>query len=289
MAYATGIRNETETRQSIKRVVAVASVDDWEQAIPEHCASYSRIYMGSEFCPELLPPAEELARAVRIAQDAGLALTFCTPPVPERSLSRVLGLMDVLAGHAPQTEVVANDWGVLRALQPYPFPLSAGRTFQKNKRDPRILTLWPGLSPAMQAFYAGNNVLQPSFLAFLRRFRVTRVEIDLPPWGIDPRLLRDSGLPISLHVPYTYVTTSHVCPTLATVGATAAGNDRAHGCARPCLETTFTLKNPAFAVPLHLRGNTYFIENEGVPDSELLAGSAVDRIVWHGPLPEGCP
>lgn len=270
-----------------ERASSFLTVDRLEDAVSRASVFIPRIYLGFEFCLELLPSSEELERAIRIAREKALALTLCTPPIPETYLSHVLDLMDFLANEAPETEIVVNDWGLLKAMQSYPFPLSAGRTFQKNKRDSRILTLWPTLSPVMQAFYRGNNVLQPSFLAFLRRFRITRVEIDFPPWGIDPELLRNSDLPVSLHGPFTYVTTSHVCPTLATVAQAAGGAVQVHRCSRPCLTTGFTLKNPAFAAPLLLRGNTYFVENADGWDDSILTDSAVDRMVWSTPVLEG--
>lgn len=278
---------ESPMSQQMEQAIYFPTMDQMEEIVRSRSLPSSRLYLGSEFCPELLPTPEELHRAVLITRDANLALTLCTPPATEKYLPHVLALADFLAAREPEAEIVVNDWGVLRALHPYPLSLSAGRTFQKNKRDSRIATLWPGLSPAMREFYRGNNVLQPSFLAFLKKFRITRMEIDLPPWGIDPQLLREAALPISLHAPYTYVTTSHVCPTLAAVAPSAGKDGSERRCPRPCLANTLTLSNPVFATPLLLRGNTYFIESRDAWDAGILAGSAVDRVVWAGPK-EGC-
>lgn len=264
------------------RAVRFITIGDPEWAVRGNSLPFSHIYLGSDFCPELLPCAEELLRAIRLAERAGLALTLCTPPVSERYLSHILMLLDALAKHAPKTEVVVNDWGLLKALQPYPFPLSAGRTFQKNKRDPRISTLWPRLSPEMREFYRGNNLLHPSFLTFLKRFRVTRLEMDLPPWGIDAQLFRAADVPISLHLSNTFVTTSHVCPTRATF--TPTEEPSREKCGRPCLKTTFRLRNPVFASSLVLRGNTYFVD-EGdtftqTSLAESLQSTPIDRLVY---------
>ncbi len=270
-----------------ERAVSFTTLAALKEASVQRFLPVSRAYFGSEFCVELLPAEGELREVCRLTKNHGLALTLCTPPVTEGSLKGVLALLDILAKEDPTAEVVVNDWGVLHVLRRYPFTVAAGRTFQKNKRDPRILSLWSKLSPAMQSFYRGNNVLQPSFLAFLQRLRVSRVEIDLPPWGVAEELLRDSALPISLHVESTYVTTARACPTRAALIADSAVGEGGGRCLRPCVGTSFTLKNPAFAAPLRLQGNTYFIENEGAFNPELYAGTAVDRIVWHSPVPEG--
>lgn len=274
---------QRETGRKAEKAFCSLTIDELERTNGRFPLGISRLYLGSEFCPELLPTAEELHRAVVITRDTKLALTLCTPPTTEQYLPRVLALADFLAAREPEAEIVVNDWGVLRALHPYPLSLSAGRTFQKNKRDPRISTLWPRLSPEMREFYRGNNLLHPSFLAFLKRFRVTRLEMDLPPWGIDANLFSAADVPISLHLSSTFVTTSHVCPTRTTF--TPTEEPSRERCGRLCLKTTFRLRNPVFGSSLILRGNTYFVD-EGdtftqTSLAESLQSTPINRLVYN--------
>ena len=262
-------------------------------------ASQSKVrrrYIGSELCPSLMPSVRDLEAALASHADPESSRwTLVTPTQTNASLKELRSLLDFLALAVPDAEIVANDWGVVRLLRRYPFPISLGRMFLKNKRDPRISSLFGQLPAVLQARYRRSNVLNASFVRLAREHGVTRLEIDAPPWGLDPEKLMSAGIEMHLRYPFTLVTTSRACPSAAVANAPprfgkarharqdASIEARACDCSRPCVSRKLQLNNPGLGAPLYLFGNGFF--TRAGPLSELLV-EPLARLLYQpeGPL-----
>ncbi len=265
----------------------------WESVLAELPAGAApearRIYLGNEFCPYLAWSKEELLEGAALAKSAGFGLTVTFAPQWERSLERSLELVEELLVNHPETEVVANDWGFLAALSSLEVQGVAGRLLYKAKRNPRLSreTLPTGLPQgsaqpeAVLQQQLGEWALLPSdspWLAnWLQQMATTRVEVELVPQGL--KCDSENSLPISLHLPWTYITGGGHCPV-----AVLTNEDGATTCARGCRSTVVEATYPTRTWPLRQVGHTVFS-----PMVSLLKGykdlPRIDRWVLSSGLP----
>ncbi len=267
-----------------------------------------RIYFGNEFCERLLMLEAHLDAAMDAcqgraedagegrAEDAGPALTVVLPYLSPKPLAKAQLLLERLVERAPDSEVVCNDWGVLRlvAAQPKLQPVM-GRCLNRTLCDPRLPEYVGGALPegALAAF-RGNAFTSAAFGAFAERYRVRRVELDQPPLGLEPSAM-PPGISASVHHRFAFVASGRVC-----LFAAVNRHDEAVGprftpgpCQYECRDYELTLSAPsalAGRLPLVQRGNTVFVAHDE-PESidslmEQLAPHA-DRLVWSRRAPMG--
>lgn len=202
------------------------------------------LYLGDEFCLNLLPEPEEFSRARR-AFAGRVVLT--TPLLTDAALDSVLRIVDANASAREPLEVVVNDLGLLcelRRRRAGRVRASLGRVFgHRVKVMPR-------------AFAEG----------FLAEQGLARIELD------DPALLgrfAPFGLPLSFHAGFRYVSVTRFCPwELHWPGP----------CAHACVGRARTLEHAKLPQPLVLRGASYGLKTAGAPRHPLL-----DRIVTEPP------
>lgn len=245
---------------------------------------YSRVYFGHEFCERLLPTARELTTALRTAADAEMALTFVTPYVTESGLGRLRELFAVLSAERPGSEVVFNDWGVLRILNRDFETLTPvlGRLLTKMKRGPRLAQLAEQFNSATAAYFRTCNLDVPIYRDFLLHKGVARVELDNVLQGID-LTLAGTGMRASIYVPFGYIATTRLC--LAAACDTHGMEDEVgiFPCKRECRDYTFEVQPYGSAAVQLRKGNTVFFENAQLPVD--LDRSGIDRVVVEQTLP----
>lgn len=242
----------------------------------------SAIHYGNEFCERLLPSPAELARAVDWTRAAGLALSLVTPAsVTDSGVSRLRNLLRRLPAGS---EVVVNDWGVMRLVR-REFPrLEAivGRVLCKMLKDPRIPSAqWKCLGP--------HGLSAPGFADLLSKLGITRMEVDMPPYATVEEF-RPIRLNLSLHAPYGFATKGRICRVgslnLEAKQRFAAG----HGCRKECLLYVNEMTRQAKGETprgLHSfqRGNTVFYRHSremGDTLRKTVEAGLVDRIVVSG-------
>ncbi len=245
---------------------------------------FSRVYIGPEFCEELLD--ESLCReAVRLS---GLGKKVCllTPMLGERGAAKLDRVFAGLAALAAKgrlrpagLEITVNDFGAveLAAKRRLPFRLNAGRLLRDNVFDTTGKPL---------------KVHNGAALEFFRSIGITRFEIPaigaLPVsnfregrrYGFDRRSFR-----VTLHYPYLDLTTTRACPTGLRDAVPGGRNDRA-ACARECLIGPFELRHPMIKEKLLIRGNAVFLEfpEKFYSSERQLAALNIDRLVYS-PFP----
>ena len=243
--------------------------------------SYQRVHFGDEFCERLLPADRDLQEVMEQVRGRGLAFTLVTPYVTEAGLERVRRL----AGLLPETtEVVVNDWGVLRMLErdfPGLVPV-LGRLMTKIKRGPRIVNFLDRLPPQALRHIRRTNLDVPGYRTFLAAHHIERAELDNPLQGLDLTGV-PGGLKLSLHIPFVYVTTTRFCLVANCDKPEKKGFIGVFPCHQECRKYTFYLDNAVMTTLLIRRGNTLFYKNTSVP--EQLRDSHIDRLIISPEIP----
>jgi len=173
---------------------------------------FSRLYFGNEFCQKLIPSKEVVDRALAMAYEQGMAFSLLTPYVTDEGLNRLDELFSFLSKGYPKTEVIVNDWGaqhLLRRKHPC-LKLSLGRVLNKLTRIlPNLpYTHEPSDTEAASSAMRRPALSFPPYRRFLEKTEVQRVELDYPPQGLE---LERVDLPVSLYLPYGYLTTGRAC------------------------------------------------------------------------------
>lgn len=217
-------------------------------AKPSALKGYGALYLGDEFCQNLLPSAEDLGLALETFKGRA---ALVTPLLTDEVFDAVELLLRRFSSQKWKLEVVANDLGLLHTLRgayARRVTVSLGRVLGHRVK-----------------------VMPPGFAArFLRKHRVARVELD------EPALLdrfAGFGLKVSFHTSFRYISVTRFCPwELHWPGP----------CGLACLGKARRLEHPRLPRPLLLRGQAYGIRGGAAPRHPL-----IDRVVTE-PLPGGC-
>jgi len=240
---------------------------------------YSRLYFGNEFCERLIPSPDELLEVLKSAQKYKCKFSLVTGYVNDEAISKLEKLFEKLFEFKPESEVIINDWGVLRVAYKYKFKLVLGRLLSRQKKGPEVLGIWDDL-PEITKEYFQTGCLNDPFIYFLKEQGVIRIELDNALQGI--RLDKQVNINVSLYYPYGYITTTRYCFSNC--------NNRRKGmpigiypCKKECQKLYFVLRHHSMTTPLLLKGNTVFFENKEICLSDRQG--MVDRIIHEPDIP----
>ena len=234
------------------------------------------LYVGPETCSRLLPSGDQIGAIQRACVDRGLSFALMTPAmVAEPMLARVTGLLGLLIDG---TEVIVNDWGILRLVGgrfPRLEPV-LGRMLCGLRPDPRVPAIARELLGARAGELLGDLTEPPptraSTAALLRDLRVRRMELNPVAQGLPVGDV--AGFAVTLHQPWSILAATRFCPQQRITDPDAPLLVRP--CARECLERApLRLDNDHFPQPLYLVGNA--VLGRGAEPAEL--PRMVDRIV----------
>lgn len=243
---------------------------------------FSRLQFGSEFCENLVPPPNAIRRMVSFAESKGLDFSLATPLASDRVIRSLRRLLPLLPSGS---EVVADDWGVLRLLAadfPALVPV-AGRIICKQVKDPRLPSAeWSALYP--------HGIHAKSFAAVLKKFGVKRVEMDVAPHATADDF-RSSHMRVSAHAPWGFAAKGRACR----IGSLhrPEGEKFASGrkCRRECLVYAGRMtRDRARNGELETleRGNVLFYRHSEAMMQTVtaaVAAGAIDRLVISGDWP----
>ena len=242
---------------------------------------YSRIYFGNEFCQNLIPAIEDIKKALDFTTETKMRFSFVTPYINDDGLDKISKLLSYIKTALPSSEVIINDWGILRRINrefPELEPV-LGRLLTKQKKGPRIMTIKKRVPNNTIEHFKQTNADSTATSDFLIKNRIHRIELDNLLQGISrPRPV----LSASLYIPFAYITTSRYCLTRM------AFNDEKFtrsitGCKRECRISTFKLSHRQMPADIYLKGNTQFLQNSDIPDN--LEELKIDRLVFEPTLP----
>jgi len=273
-------RPRVEMEETAARAVQELSL----HAFPTLC---DRIYLGNEFCPYLEWSDEEVLCACELAADNGFQLSLVSGVTPECDFSRRLGLVRRLAARFGAMEVVANDWGFLSTLSGLGVMPVAGRLLFRNKRLPRLSrsvlpdALDPGLVAGEVAGAQLTELAECPWDAPWERYVAARVGLSRADVEMTPQGLRAApgGLPLSLHLPFTFVTGGGACPV-----AQLRVRDGRTTCSRRCRSTAIQPRFPVRTWSLVQVGQTVFFSSHSLA-GHYLSMERIDRIVLEPGLP----
>jgi len=249
-----------------------------------HILEFTRLYFGNEFCERLLPSRQEIDAALTFAIKKGMGFTLVTPYCTELGLKRVRILLKKISRENPGSEVVINDWGVLRVLKSSSYNLIPvlGRLLTKIKRGPRLMNMLDVLPGEGIEYLKSSNLTVPLYSEFLQKKGINRVELDNPLQGFDFERA-DKGIHFSLYIPFAFVTTSRFCLTASCDIPEEKGLIGIFPCKKECQRYTFYLENPVMPVMLIRKGNTVFFKNDKIPTG--LKEKGIDRVVVQPEVP----
>lgn len=213
----------------------------------------SRLYFGVEFCQHLMPSAHDVAAARAYCEARGWGLTLLTPYVTDAFLPAVDAL---LAELPPGTEVVVEDWGVLRRVRAAGLQPILGRGLHRLTRDPRLPDVGPEhlRGDAPPSSWGQGSLHSRHFRAFLARAGVGRVQIDVPLQGLSEL---PADLPMAVHLPFGMIASGRICMVSSWGKPASQRFVPPRHCDAPCRRFTATLRAPwsrrdegAEAVPL---------------------------------------
>ncbi|MFA5039288.1 MAG: hypothetical protein WC732_06370 [Candidatus Omnitrophota bacterium] len=240
-----------------------------------------RLYFGNEFCEGLIPGLSVVKARQAFAQRSGKPLTFVTPYVTDKGLTRLYGIFKYL-NKLDKVEVVFNDWGVFSMLREEFSNLVPvmGRLLTRQRRDPRILRILAGkqkrilvedkgkrvlLAPkpapeTLLSYHRSCGINAPWFQDFLLSRGIRRVEVDNLLWGMDLKL--KPGMSLSVYYPFGYISTGRQCPKFSL---------RFGPCARQCQRYCFRFRDASLPVPFYGIGGTLFYQYDQLPLDRLKA------------------
>ncbi len=302
------------TKQSVALYLPLAKdvlsfEGDSAQALLEECAAivderlhgflglpFERVYVGAEFCSLLLPGPAEVKKVAKLLDRLGLALTFLTPPLPQKEiprLRRLVGLLESIGsiGGRP-IEVTVSDFGSLRLIRreaPHLQPV-LGRVLAKLHTDTQLsLDSDPAFADVLP-LYQRNSLTVPGYRKFLRSMGVERVELDWPGQGLSMDL-GAMDLCASLPLPLVYTTCGRRCLAALSARPLVHRGALVTECHRECrdvdlvvaAERSATRTDPAGFI---LRGNVALHRTPRLEGATLaeVARIGFDRIVV---APEG--
>ena len=225
--------------------------------------SIDLVYMGDEFCANLLPNIEQATALAEYAKENGIGLALLTPVLVDRQIDERESLFAALCDLWPDMEVTVNDWGVLFFLkQRFPgFRLALGRLLNKGLKDPRWKTpevRFDGAQDDAERAILGHCTFdQVRFRKKAGDLGVRRLERDLFPYR-DLTGLDDGDLRTSCYFPFGYVTSGRVCWQASFEQPGRKHFMPVNGCARPCQKRSFTLAHTKANFPVYQNGNTVF-------------------------------
>ncbi len=259
--------------------------------------TFSRIYLGNEFCEHLIPSARLLRKVCSAAAETHLSFTLLTPYVTDQGIDRLRRLFSLLAARRSGAEVVANDWGVLQLLR-REFPALTpvlGRLLNKMLRDPQATAYYsrhPLLPKQALSALRQSNLTIPVYRAFLRRSGIRMVEVDNLIQGLDVDFRRFTFAG-GLYVPYGFVATGRICLFASLSQPKEKKFTVAQSCSKECQRhyAECMSDDPPFKgqrfVLLH-RGNTVFYSH---PKDRLRAAlleaeaQGITRIIYQPQIP----
>lgn len=264
----------------LERALFVSKSNNLKYYLPE----FTRLYFGNEFCERLLPSEKEIDTVLEFTIKKGMKFSLVTPYCTEVGLTRLNTLFEKISQETNESEVIINDWGVLRIIHNSFNNLTPvlGRLLTKIKRGPRLMNMLKVLPEEAVEYLRSSNLTVPLYLEFLRDYGIQRVELDNPLQGFDFKKA-DARLHLSLYIPFAYVTTSRFCLTASCDLPEEKGLIGIFPCRRECQRYTFYLENPIMQVMLIRKGNTIFFKNNNIPSGLIEKG--VDRVVIEPEIP----
>jgi hypothetical protein len=256
------------------RLMEIACCVDEQGNLNGTDIKYERIYLGSEFCPNLLLSTETLVEQLR--KYSNIPITLALPFIPESYTEKALELIEEASEISPSLEVAVQNWGLIDVVLKKGCIPIIGRLLIKQFKDPRLV------KENMEVISdASLPKINSAMLGLIHSIGVKRIEIDSPPWGRTlPEALTSFGISVSLHVPYTIISVTRYCK-LSQIYKERQDLEIVP-CGKECLQSRYVLKHPTMKDTLLLYGNAFVSEYVGREQENL--SPPINRLIMHSAL-----
>lgn len=242
---------------------------------------YKRLYFGNEFCSHLIPGTEDLSRILDFVQAKGLTFSLVSGYATNRDIVKYEKLLDILVKRKIESELIINDWGILEFSRGFPVRPVLGRLLSKQKKDPQILNVFDRLPEIAKKRYR-NTAINESFISFLAKNNIRRIEFDNLLQGIELDDNAGEDLSFSLYTPYAYITTTRLCPFSACNRPAGNALSVPLKCLKECKDRHSIMSHPNLPRSLILKGNTVYYKQEDI--EWLRENERVNRVVFQPPI-----
>lgn len=232
----------------------------------DNLSSYERVYVGSEFCQNLLPYSRKLYELAKCCRDHDIRVSLMLPPVTQRGVKSAISVMNTF--YDVISEVVVNDYGLLEMIKGrYPnLDMVIGRMISHT------------IFPISNQTRAQSSELLKYLMDY---YGVKRIEVDERNSQIMVDVPREyqRKLSLSLYFPYVVAAMTRRCvfPNLFTNDMKKFEDFK---CNQECLkiDNRLKLKNSAVKEEIYLYGNAHFVKRTTM--SKNLEKYCIDRVVY---------
>lgn len=245
----------------MEKSIHISSIDKLDEI---EVKKYSRIYIGADSCPNLLPFEKELEQFFDFAKNNKLKITLLTSFCYQIHLDKFKSIIYLLEDYSKfvDLEIVINDWGIFQLIKDKNFKLVLGRLLSKQKKGPRVQNIKNNVSPIQ--FNIFGEVHCEFFEDFLIKNNFIRIELDNNSIGIN----YNGRLPASLYFPFIFVSPSSFCIFNGKIS-------KEKNCKKECLRNFLVLDDDEFNSKQYRKGNSFFYKNKQLP----LNKNNIDRVV----------
>jgi hypothetical protein len=251
----------------------------------------SRLYVGEEFCEQLIPDLSEIKESISYAKDKKLDYTYVSGHLGDIAFGKqykILSYLNKQKIKGKKIEVVVNDWGILKIINEQFDNLTPllGRLMIKVQRMPRYtlkqpisfshLIDNPKLWDNQRRALSNTNLGLSDYRKFLKDRRIKRVELDLVPQGLN--INKNWGFKFSVYTPWSYVTGSRKCDFVNLVSPEENNFTIGKPCPKPCERLFMKFETLDEMLPLAQRGNSIFFNNSSLANSFIKSG-LIDRVI----------
>ena len=231
-----------------------------ENHLEDHPLFYkpvNRLYIGNQFCHNLLPEEEQCIALMNKAREEGveitLVFTYLRDELAEQTTDLLKCILRWCQLKQQAIEIVVNDWGMIQILWEIGeqklwkyVQLNLGVLLNKRRKDPRY-TYKRGLRENVDKL-SKNNLDGAIYQNYLReKWHITRFEYEVCPLTKvyentenEVASFQVAGNHNSLHFPFYQTNTSQYCTLYAKCATGDRGNQKlVRNCPRYCEEEVF--------------------------------------------------
>lgn len=257
--------------------------DNMNRILPEFVMKRaSRVYIGNEYCPLLLPQREILWKLLFFSASRGYEVTFLFPVLQESWIpyleEYISELYDWCISHRMKIEVVLNDFGYFPFIENRKdaFIPCMGTLLNKRRKDPRYI--YKSGFDAQKARLEENALNNEKWMRFLENQGIERFEYETCGYRMKIASKRSS-----LHFPLYQTNTSQHCPLYALAAEGNRGRQKEiRNCSHLCRQ--FVIMYPEHLSLIGKMNSIFACDMWLMNNPDVLREyieQGVDRFVWN--------
>lgn len=299
-----GLKAFIEKENSFSSVVKEACLNDFSDL-----KEFNRMYFGNEFCDFLIPSVNDIKQVLKVCKNSNIEFSLVLPYITENNIQKIDEILIYLSevndnSEDKQIEVVCNDWGLVSVINKNfgKLKIVIGRLLDKMSKDARLTSsdYKKLFDKNSMEYLQSTNIYAESYLKFLDKYNVSRVELDCPPQGLrlnsPVKSASDREIQVSLYVPFGFLTTGRMCMMrfLSQEGQNKYSLET--DCQRMCQlynQTMKKMRNCQFGdggkfvnkdLQLYRKGNTVFYLDDNIKEV-IENNSEINRIIYQLTMP----